>query len=1012
MKPNRSGRSSRQRVRLKWLTAALILMLLSLTLVALQMRAGVGFRKAKGQGVAPAAGQASLPSASVFAVSPLAATFVDITPDNEGPIAGQPAIDLADCPAPCASGRNGGRVNGLAAVPGAPGTYFAASEAGGLFKSADGGLSWMHVDGHIRTQTWDVAAAPGGQRVYATSFFEGRLNSMIGLEVSKDGGATWSEPTVAAPANCPAARATQPSAFGIALRPGTSEVLVGTNCGLARSTDRGDTWERFDPLPGGSANSIWDVVALPDGRTYACGDEGLLTSPDGADSNWQNLGKPSPFPGGFCSLAVSPDQPNVIFVVFASPVLFGDLFLGNNGTFFEGRIDYGTATPAVTWTEIPYPDISRKKQRVPFVATNKRTYGFDLWMGDGSLWRVPCTAESTPSCTTDRTQWAGSFTDDGGTIQDAHGDSGVIVFDPANSVDACPTLYSSDGGVHRNALTTSPACHDPDFRGANVGLHAFLLWGMAGVSRAGTEAEDLYFATQDNGLYSTGNAGAAAPNWTHGIGADVFDIVADPTRVVATNGRLLVGAAGFTNMTAVIPSFPATSISQSIVEAEPGHFMMAIKSPFDFPAGTTIPVGVRQTYDIAADPVGSPMGSWPATAGAPCHLQVGQGLAGPRPYVLAGTACVFGRPDVAANSLWRYESGAWQPILPPPKFVGDSVATGAGFGLLAVDPADANRLYVSVVRDGPTRMMRSADGGIHWDYDAELSDLMSGGGIFASLPADPGDGIKPYPQPIMVAFDPADVNVLVAGGFHSGVFFTSNGGTTWSALTDPFTPGTSGIPHLPRPVFAYFDHDKAGVVRVYLGTGRGVWRVEIPCTITCPSDFTQATDPGQQGAVVNYPAPMTSGVCGTATCLPASGSFFPVGTNTVSCGTQAGPACSFVITVTYPFTGFFPPISDAALNNAKAGQAVAVKFSLGGNYGLDFLGATSPVSRQIDCTTFVPIGPEQATSPKGKSGLHYDASANQYIYVWATDKAWKGTCRELNVKLNDGTDHIAKFSFK
>src|SRR6266511_5131010 len=106
MKPNRSGRSSAQRVRSKWLNAAVISMLLSLTLVALQMRAGVGFfLKAEAQGVAPAAGQASPPSAPALAltpwtrgagpvretsaISPLAATFVDITPDNEGPYAGQ-----------------------------------------------------------------------------------------------------------------------------------------------------------------------------------------------------------------------------------------------------------------------------------------------------------------------------------------------------------------------------------------------------------------------------------------------------------------------------------------------------------------------------------------------------------------------------------------------------------------------------------------------------------------------------------------------------------------------------------------------------------------------------------------------------------------------------------------------------------------------------------------------------------------------------------------------------------
>ena len=76
-----------------------------------------------------------------------------------------------------------------------------------------------------------------------------------------------------------------------------------------------------------------------------------------------------------------------------------------------------------------------------------------------------------------------------------------------------------------------------------------------------------------------------------------------------------------------------------------------------------------------------------------------------------------------------------------------------------------------------------------------------------------------------------------------------------------------------------------------------------PCTVTCPANVTVSNDAGQCGAVVNYPAPTaTSGDvdCGTVTCSPASGSFFPVGATTVNCdasGTTANPDCSFTVTV-------------------------------------------------------------------------------------------------------------------
>jgi subtilisin-like proprotein convertase family protein len=69
------------------------------------------------------------------------------------------------------------------------------------------------------------------------------------------------------------------------------------------------------------------------------------------------------------------------------------------------------------------------------------------------------------------------------------------------------------------------------------------------------------------------------------------------------------------------------------------------------------------------------------------------------------------------------------------------------------------------------------------------------------------------------------------------------------------------------------------------------------CALTCPANVTQSNDPNQCGAVVNYPAPTTTGTCGTVTCIPPSGSFFPVGTTTVTCTSTAGPSCTFTVTV-------------------------------------------------------------------------------------------------------------------
>jgi HYR domain len=77
-----------------------------------------------------------------------------------------------------------------------------------------------------------------------------------------------------------------------------------------------------------------------------------------------------------------------------------------------------------------------------------------------------------------------------------------------------------------------------------------------------------------------------------------------------------------------------------------------------------------------------------------------------------------------------------------------------------------------------------------------------------------------------------------------------------------------------------------------------------------------SNDPNQAGAVVNYSAPTltppTGNTCGTVTCSPASGSFFPLGGTPVTCTASGGAAVGFKITVvdTQPPTVTAPPNQD------------------------------------------------------------------------------------------------------
>ena len=74
-----------------------------------------------------------------------------------------------------------------------------------------------------------------------------------------------------------------------------------------------------------------------------------------------------------------------------------------------------------------------------------------------------------------------------------------------------------------------------------------------------------------------------------------------------------------------------------------------------------------------------------------------------------------------------------------------------------------------------------------------------------------------------------------------------------------------------------------------------------PCTITCPANITVSNDPGVCGANVSYPMPTIDGSCGVVTSSHPSGSFFPVGTTTVTLTATRADAttqsCTFTITV-------------------------------------------------------------------------------------------------------------------
>ena len=117
-------------------------------------------------------------------------------------------------------------------------------------------------------------------------------------------------------------------------------------------------------------------------------------------------------------------------------------------------------------------------------------------------------------------------------------------------------------------------------------------------------------------------------------------------------------------------------------------------------------------------------------------------------------------------------------------------------------------------------------------------------------------------------------------------------------------------------------------------------------------------------------------------------------------------------TVVFVFDGFFRPVDNLPIINlAKAGSAVPLKFSLNGYQGMAIIAAGYPRVQPVVCSVGT-IDEVDTTVNAGGSSLSYDPLTDQYNYVWKTDKNWANKCLDLNVKLVDGTEHVARFQFK
>ena len=751
----------------------------------------------------------------------------------------------------------GGRNEALAVNPVNQQIVLAASEFGGLWRSGDGGAHWTHVDALPLTSMDDVRfASSDPSLVVATGEHDGVSSTTTAqVYVSRDGGGTW---TLAAANSCGgSARSAHKVSIG-AGTPGSLPVLVATDCGLVRSNDSGSTWS--DVTPNGVNSQFWDVQVLGSGPTatvYACGGAGFFRSADAGTSWTQNNAALS---SGTvpCRIATAPGNASVVLLAsYASAKSpLNGLCMGQLLESDDGGSTFTNLNPTQDGNCRPANAVA-----VPGFAGATNTQ-FEVFFATDSNWlHQQCDlaniTSTTTACTVGNGLNGGSFAPYDGSIAAIHNapDSSALAF----GADGCPFLSSGDGGI----FSTSNGCAaSPTFATSNIGMHALQADATAGSSYAGHT--DLYFSTQDNGIWNNG-AGGAGP-WGQ-QGPDVYGVFADqngpPSQVLYkeccfvsggvvsarlfTNNEGMTSQGSFTGPPGTLPAFG------NILGAQFGFQSYALATQ----TGTTWRVYVTTTNGATWTQMGPdlPPGSNPR------QLLASGTATSPTFYLLnrVGTSSTVSRlagPLTAAATFTTVGSGLSSP------------------SLIAVDPTDPLQLYAE--DDGATpALKRSSNGGASFTPDSALTNLVRGGSSFA-LPG----------SVTAIGLDGSN-NTVMVGTVDNGIFASVDGGGTWSSL--------SGSTQISRSTGFFFDN-KTG--KAYTASaGRAQWEIALPRANLAVTK-THSPSPVLAGNQLTYTITVTnngpdaaSGVTVTDT-LPAQAAYLTNDLNPPAGCTAAGQVVS------------------------------------------------------------------------------------------------------------------------
>lgn len=400
-------------------------------------------------------------------------------------------------------------------------TLYIATNDGGIWKSADGGLSWAPMTDNMKSLSMGAVALDPAKpsTVYAGTGngFDGggQFTRGIGLYVSGAGGG-WSilgEDVLGG------------ASINRLMLPTSEVLLVATNRGLFRSADEGKSfganaplYNDRQPILSGFVSDLALDTRSPATTVYACvAGQGVLQSLDAGATFPKNLfdgtGSPSgPYGNIAFAQSTRPDNNTMYVSVQGSPKGYRGLFKSTDG--------------GNTWAYMPNAN-DRFSETGDDQAGYDLTVGVDpqdrnrVYLGFQELFVSTDGARTfhTPACTRGKVHW----------------DHHALVFSPPahwGSAPSPPTrLYvGTDGGIATSAdggLTWS---------NLNEGIATNLFLGIdIGRGSAGNNRY-TYGGTQDTGTvgHRPGDPGA---DWHLGVDGDGGPVCVDPANPLNVYGR-------------------------------------------------------------------------------------------------------------------------------------------------------------------------------------------------------------------------------------------------------------------------------------------------------------------------------------------------------------------------------------------------------------------------------------------------------------------------------------------